>query len=190
MARELLSTPPRLRLAGFLVVVAGSVLAGICATRRWATVGFPRDAHGTLDVPTHGTDIWEGKVVLLLAGVGLVLLIVMRLARSRLLRRSLGVALIVLGLVCAALPLFIAVRPETRLGGEEGLERWVSSIAAELELPEDVVREQVADQARQNLRVELEPALWLTVAGGLLMAVGGALSLAWARTREVSTPPD
>lgn len=190
MSRELLSAarPTRLRLLGFLVLVAGSVLAGIGATREWATIGFVADVEGAVDVSVYGTDVWEGKVVLLIAGVALVMMIVMRMATSGALRRSLGVTLIVVGIVCAALPALAAIRADARFGGGDGLDRMARALSARLEFPEDVIREQLAEQFERDLRVEIGPGLWLSVAGGLLIVGGGALGLAWARTREPAIP--
>ena len=54
------------------------MLAGVGATREWAAIGFVADAEGAADVSVHGTDVWEGKVVLLIAGLALVVMIVMR----------------------------------------------------------------------------------------------------------------
>ena len=45
----------------------------------------------------------------------------------------------------------------------------------------DVVREQLSEQLDQELRVEVSPGVWLTAAGGVLLVVGGALSVAWSR---------
>jgi Tryptophan-associated transmembrane protein (Trp_oprn_chp) len=186
MSSELLSTrqPTRLRLVGFLVLVAGAVLAGIGATRLWATIGFVADTEGAADVSIYGTDIWEGKVVLLIAGMALVAMIVMRLAISGALRRSLGLMLVLLGLVCATLPALAVVRADARFGGGEGLDRMAGVLSARLELPEDVIREQLAEQFQRDLRVQIGPGLWLSLAGGVLIVAGGALGLAWARTRE------
>lgn len=186
MAHEALSTarPTRLRLLGFLVLVGGSVLAGVGATRLWATIGFVADTEGTADVFVYGTDIWEGKVVLLIAGLALVAMIVMRTTTSGALRRTFGAGTIVLGLVCVALPLLAAIRADARFGGTEGLDRMARILSARLELPEDVIREQLAEQFERDLRVEIGPGLWLSVGGGVLIAAGGALGLAWARTRE------
>ena len=190
MSRELGSTarPTRLRLLGFLVLVAGSVLAGIGATRAWAAIGFVADTEGVADVSVYGTDVWEGKVVLLIAGVALVVMIVMRLATSGALRRSLGVALILLGLMCTVLPLLAAIRADARFGGGEGLDRMARVLSARLELPEDVIRGQLAEQFQRDLRVDVGSGLWLSLAGGVLIAGGGALGLAWARTREPAVP--
>ncbi len=191
MSQEILSTarPTRLRLASFLVVVGGAVLAGIGATREWAAIGFVADTQRAADVSVFGTDVWEGKVVLLFAGVALAVLIAMRLASSAGLRRSLGVALILLGLVCGALPTLAAVRADARFGGGEGLDRMATILSARLELPEAVVREQLAEQFQRDLRVDIGPGLWLAAAGGILLVVGGALSLAWARTQQPGVRP-
>lgn len=190
MPRELLSAarPTRLRLLGFLVLVAGSVLAGIGATREWATIGFVADVEGAADVSVYGTDVWEGKVVLLIAGVALVVMIVMRMTTSGALRRSLGVTLIALGIVCAALPALAAIRADARFGGGDGLDRMAQALSARLEFPEDVIREELAEQFERDLRVEIGPGLWLSVAGGLVIVGGGELGLAWARTREPAIP--
>jgi len=190
MSRELLSSarPTRPRLLGFLVLVGGSVLAGVGATRLWATIGFVADTEGAADVAVYGTDVWEGKVVLLIAGLALVAMIVMRVTTSGAFRRTLGVALVLLGLVCVALPLVAAIRADDRFGGVEGLDRMAQILSARLELPEDVIREQLAEQFERDLRVEVGAGLWLSVGGGALIAAGGALGFAWARTREPVVP--
>ena len=190
MSRELLSSarPTRPRLLGFLVLVGGSVLAGVGATRLWATIGFVADTEGAADVAVYGTDVWEGKVVLLIAGLALVAMIVMRVTTSGALRRTLGVALVLLGLVCVALPLVAAIRAHDRFGGVEGLDRMAQILSARLELPEDVIREQLAEQFERDLRVDVGAGLWLSVGGGALIAAGGALGFAWARTREPVVP--
>ena len=41
----------------------------------------------------------------------------------------------------------------------------------------------------EELRVEVSPGLWLTAAGGVLLVVGGALSVAWSG-RGASAPAD
>jgi hypothetical protein len=189
MTREILSTarPTRLRLAGFLCTAAGAVLAGIGATREWAAIGFPDDLEHAVDVSVRGTDVWEGKVVLLGAAAALALLLAMRLSRSDRSRRTLAASLIVVGTVCAILPVLDAARAADRFGGTAGADRMVEVLAAELELPEDVVREQLAEQFDRALRVDVGPGVWLCLAGGLLLVAGGALGLAWARRRRAAS---
>jgi hypothetical protein len=185
MPSEILSTarPSALRVVGFLVVAAGSVAAGVGATRAWAVVGFPADALGTADVPTHGTDVWEGLVVLLGAALALFALLAMRVAGSDRARRVLAISIVGIGIVCVALPVSDAMRAEDRFAGKEGLDRMISSLAEQSDLPEEAVRE-LTRQFESQLRVDVEPGLWLAAAGGLLLVAGGALGLAWTRRRE------
>ena len=191
MPSEILSTvrPTRLRLAGFLCLAWGAVLSGIGATREWAVVGFPGDEQGAVDVSWKGTDAWEGKVVLLCAVVALMALLAIRLTRSHGARRALAILLVVLGLACAILPILDGVRAKDRFGGRNGVDRMTQVLSAELELPEDVVRKQLADQFELQLRVAVGPGLWLSAIGGVLLVAGGALSLLWIRQREAAASP-
>jgi hypothetical protein len=191
MSREVLSTsrPSGLRVAGFFFLAFGATAAGIGATREWAAIGFPADALGAADVSVRGTDVWEGKVVLLSAVVALVALVAMRISRSTATRVALGWLLVAIGVVCVVLPALAAVRAEDRFGGTNGVDRMAEALSAELELPEDVVREQLAEQFDRALRVDVGPGLWLTVLGGALVIVGGVLGLRWARGAEVSAAP-
>jgi hypothetical protein len=188
MTREILSTtrPTEVRLAGFLCLATGAMLAGIGATREWAAVGFPDDLEHAADVPWQGTDVWEGRAVLLAAGVALVALLAMRLSQSGRTRRSLALVVVLLGAACVVLPLLDAARAEDRFGGAAGVDRMAEVLAAELELPEDVVREQLSEQFERALRVDVGPGVWPAAAGGLLLVTGGLLSLAWVRGREAS----
>ncbi len=183
MPAELVSTsrPTTLRLVGFLCVVLGAAAAGIGATREWAAIGFAADLEGAADVSVYGTDVVEGKLILLAAGIALVSTIAMRLARSSRVRKTLGVLLIALGIVCIVLSVWTGVRARDRFGGGEGLDRMALVLSQELRLPEDVVREELAEQFEQDLRVEVQPAIWFCALGGVLMVVGGVLGLAWVR---------
>jgi Tryptophan-associated transmembrane protein (Trp_oprn_chp) len=179
--------PTGLRVAGFVCVALGAVLAGVGATREWVTVGFTADTQHAADLSVHGIDVWEGKVVLFAAAAALLVLLAMRISGSPGTRRGLAVVLIVLGTLCIALPVVDAVRARDRFAGSEGLERFVSSLSVKLGLPEDVVRDQLSAQFDKELRVEVSPGLWITVAGGVLLVAGGALSVAWSG-RGSATP--
>jgi hypothetical protein len=108
-------------------------------------------------------------------------MLAMRISGSRSTRRGLAIALIVLGALCVALPVADAVRAKERFGGVEGVDRLARTLAVQLGLPEEVVRERLADLLGQDLRVEISPGLWITAAGGVLLVAGGMLGLAWAR---------
>ena len=175
--------PAGLRIAGFVCVALGAVLAGVGATREWVAVGFTADTEHAADLSVHGVDVWEGKVVLFAATAALLVLLAMRISGSAGTRRGLAVVLIVLGALCIALPVADAARARDRFGGDEGFERFVASLSVRLGLPKDVIREQLAIQLDRDLRVEVSPGLWLTAAGGVLLVTGGALSVAWSTKR-------
>jgi hypothetical protein len=181
MASGITSTarPTGLRLAGFAIVALGAVVAGVGATREWAAVGFVADTEHAADVTVHGTDVWEGKVVLFATVIALLMMIALRISGAGATRRWLAIALIALGALCVALPVMDAVRAEDRFGGVEGTDLLVRSLSVELGLPEDVVRERLTDLLEQDLRVEIGRALWVTVLGGVLLVAGAIASLVW-----------
>lgn len=187
MSREALSTarPSALRVGGFVCVAVGSVLAGIGATREWVAIGFPADELGAADVSVRGTDVWEGKAILLGAAVALVSILAMRLATSRSTRRALALLILAIGIVSTLLSVLAGLRPEDRFGGRPGEDRYVEWLAAESGLPEDVVRDTFREQFELALRVDVGPGVWVTAVGGLLLIVGGTLSLRWVG-REAS----
>ena len=183
MASEVMSTrrPTALRFAGFACVALGAVIAGVGATREWVTVGFAADTEHELDVPWHGVDVWEGKVVLFSAVAALFVMLAMRVSGSIGMRRGLAICLIVLGALCIALPVLDAITSKVRFGGTDGVDRLAAALAVDLELPEEVVREQLAELLEQDLRVEIQPGLWLTAFGGVFLVAGGILGVAWVR---------
>jgi len=186
MSREILSTarPTKLRLAGFLCLAVGAVAAGYGATADWVIIGFPADVERVVDVVVRGTDVWEGKAVLLGAVAALMAMLAMRLSRSEAVGRSIAVALLILGLAVFALPVADALRAEERFGGGEGVDLLAERLAAQLELPEDVVREQLREEFERALRVEVDQGIWASGAGGILLTAGGALSFVWVRRRS------
>jgi hypothetical protein len=186
MSREILSTarPTKLRLAGFVCLAFGAVAAGYGATADWVIIGFPADLERVADVTVHGTDGWEGKTVLLGAVAALIAMLAMRLSRSEATGRGLAVVLMIVGLAAFALPMLDAVRAEDRFGGGVGIDLLAERLAAQLELPEEVVREQLREEFQRALRVEVERGIWISAAGGILLVTGGALSFAWVGRRS------
>ena len=170
-----------LRLAGTVCVALGAIAAGVGATREWATIGFTADVEHAADVSVHGIDVWEGKVVVFAAVAALLVMLAMRISGTRGTRRGLAIALIVLGALCVALPVADAARAKDRFGGVGGVDRLAKTLSVQLGLPEEVVREHLSDLLAQDLRVEISPGLWITVAGGVLLVAGGVLGLAWVR---------
>jgi hypothetical protein len=179
---EIASTarPKGLRVAGFACVALGAVLAGVGATREWATAGFAGDTEHQLDVPWNGIDGWEGKVVLLAATSALIVMLAMGISGSEGTRRALAIGLMLLGLLCVALPVSDAIRVESRFGGVEGVDKLAESVAIRTGFTEEIARQQLEGLIDRGLRVGVSPGLWLTVAGGALLVAGGGLSLAWS----------
>jgi hypothetical protein len=182
-----MARPTGLRLAGTACVALGAIAAGVGATREWAAIGFTADVEHAADVSVHGIDVWEGRVAIFAAVAALLVLLAMRISGSRSTRRGLAIALIVLGALCVALPVADAVRAKNRFGGVEGVDRLARTLSVQLGLPEEVVREPLAELLDQDLRVEVSPGLWITAAGGVLLVVGGVLGLAWVHFER---PPD
>ena len=182
MTSEIASTarPTGLRVAGFACVALGAVLAGVGATREWATVGFAGDTEHRLDVPWNGIDGWEGKVVLLAATSALVVMLAMGISGSEGTRRALAIGLMLLGLLCIALPVSDAIRAESRFGEVEGVDKLAKSVAFKTGFTEEIASKQLEALIDRGLRVEVSPGLWLTVAGGVLLVAGGGLSLTWS----------
>ena len=191
MSAEIVSTarPSGLRLAGFLAVAIGAVLLGLGVTRDWAAVGLVQDTRHANDVSIVGTDLWEGKAVLFAAVAALVLVLVMRIASSGMTRRAIAVATIVLGVVGTALAVWVATTAENRFAETEGVDRIAAEIARQTGDSEDVVREALLETLRGDLRVEVASGVWLTAAGGVVLAVGGVLGLAWLRERDRAASP-
>jgi hypothetical protein len=192
MGREILSItrPTRLRLAGFLTLTLGGALLGLGALLSWATVGFTRDAQGALDLPTKGIDLWEGGLVLAAGVAVLVGMIAMRLLLERRARQVVAAAIIVLGVAATALAASDALRAETRFGGTGGLDAIAHNISSRLDRPYAQVRPELERQYGADLRVDLEPGIFMVMVGGLVAASGGLLSIAWANRARPAPPED
>lgn len=167
------SRPEPLRLVGFLVTVAGALLAGIGSVLTWLTTGF-----AGLESPVKGTDLWEGSVVLACAVVMLVAVLVTRLAASGGLRRVAAVAVIVAGLVA------LGVAASFWLTGNDEEPQLddasVTAIAEASGLSEDEVRERVSASLEElDAFSEVGPGPAVAALGGLAGALGGVLVLAW-----------
>ncbi|MGE5227548.1 MAG: Trp biosynthesis-associated membrane protein [Planctomycetaceae bacterium] len=175
------SRPSPLRLASFVVVVLGAVLAGVGAVQTWVTVGIAHQSQ--LDSPTKGTDIWQGRVVLACAAVLLVCVIASRLVRDRA-RTVMGGLLVAAGAVCAGVAgAFLATAASTYSAiDDQGL---VDAIAKATGATATQIREKACATLGCTTTVGVGP--WLAVAGGALGLVGGILVLTWAA--RVGTGP-
>jgi len=172
---EIVSTarPSMLRLAGFLTLTAGGLMISLGSLSTWATVP-------PFDAPTRGTDLWEGIVALAIGVAVLVGMVMMRLMSTASARRAVAVAILALGLLAAAIAAADAMRANARFTSPGQRDRIARELAAQLDLPYDQVRSRLATIYERRFHVSLQPGLFMVVAGGLLAASGGALSIAWA----------
>ncbi|HEX9122911.1 MAG TPA: hypothetical protein VF984_06065 [Actinomycetota bacterium] len=186
MGPELTSTAPptRLRLAGFLALTLGGGAVALGSLLDWATVR-------PFQTPTPGIDVWEGKVTFGLGMAVLVGMIVMRVLSTPRPRTSVAAAIIVLGLAATVLGGLDAARAQDRFSSPGQRDRIARELAGQLGLPYAQVRAQIEQQFDRRFSVGLEMGIWLVMAGGVVAAAGGALSVAWARTpRTEPAPPE
>jgi hypothetical protein len=169
--------PTRLRVAGFVLTAAGALLAGIGSTLVWTTAGLRQDTQGVLDLEFRGLDMVEGIVALVVAGATLAGLVALR--RLREMGRVRGaVALLVAGAVLVVLPAWVALRAEDR--AIEEMARVVASTGG-------LTQEEALQLVRTDpdLAVDAETSsVWLSIAGGVLVVIGAAVTLVWARRRD------
>ena len=190
MVREALfvTRPGPLRLVGFACTAVGALLVGLGATMDWATVHVP-GVTGTPIPPFKGIDVWEGKVELLASISILVLVIVSRLLAGRTAGRATAVIILVLSVGGSALAASDLVRADTRFRADDGLERMARSVSAQLGLPFEEVLAQLRRVA-PDLEIRAASGVDVTIAGGVLAALGGILSFAWASRRPEPSPSD
>jgi len=181
MAREIVSTarPSTLRLAGFLALTTGGLMISLGSLMTWATVP-------PFDTPTRGTDLWEGMVTLTIGVAVLVAMVAMRLMATATARRAVAVAILALGLSAAAIAAADAVRATSRFTSPDQRDRIARELAGDLHLPYEQVRSRLEALYEERFHVSVQPGLFVVMAGGLVAAIGGALSVAWAA--RASTP--
>jgi hypothetical protein len=190
MARDALSVsrPGPLRLVGFACTAIGALLVGLGATMDWATVHVSGVTRTPIP-PFKGIDVWEGKVELLASISILVLVIVSRLLAGRTAGRATAVIILVVSVGASALAASDLVRADTRFRADDGLERMARSVSAQLGLPFEEVLAQLKRVA-PDLEIRAASGVDVTIAGGVLAALGGILSFAWASRRPEPSPSD
>ncbi len=169
--------PTRLRLAGFALTALGALLAGIGSVLVWTTAWLRQDTQGVLDLEFRGIDLVEGIVSLVIAGATLGVLMALRRLHGNSRVRGV-VALLVAGAVLVALPVWVALRAEGR--ALEEIARVVSSTGG---LTEEEAIQLVRTDPDLAVRSETSGVV-LSIAGGVLVVIGAAVNLAWARRRE------
>lgn len=173
--------PSPLRLWGFLLTVIGGALIAFGSVGTWAAVSLGGSTVGA--VPTRGTDVWQGKLTLLLGATIVVGILALRFVLPE--RRPIVAAAI---LVIAALALgigtwcVVAVDSVIR---DMGVTHLVNVLVDAGGMPVDRARALVArGLTRFGIDVEPQIGLWLVVAGGALAVAGGIVDIAWVRRKR------
>jgi hypothetical protein len=175
------SKPSSLRLAGFLCLAIGGLVLGVGSLMTWAVVGVV-GSHA-LDSTIKGTDIWDGQVTLAIAVVALVGVLAVRLVRSGSVRRLIAVAIAIGGLFATGLAIGDAIRIRSRFTGDlTALEKIAKALADTTRRPVVEILTQLEQRLSQLVTVTRGRGLWLVIAGGILTAAGGALTVAWANS--------
>lgn len=178
--------PTALRLAGFLATALGGLLVGLGSVMTWATVALGTST--TLaPLETKGIDVAEGRIALAAGALMLIAIPAMRLS-GRTARRAWASLVVVAALAAGGLALSAAARADGRLG-LGAAEDEARRISEETGLPYDALLAKL----QEVTAVEVQPAIYLVVAGGVVGALGGALGLVWAGRKgeiEALRPPD
>lgn len=171
-----------LRVVSFSLTAAGALIAGVGATTTWTTIGFRGDVQGRLDSDIVGTDMIEGVVVLALSAATLVALLVGRRAEEPV-RRVAAIAIVVFGIAIVLLPTWVALRAEDR-AIDEAARVVADTTGMSVEEAANLI------QANPDLAIEVSSGgVFIPIAGGVLVALGGALSVLSVRRSERAPVP-
>jgi hypothetical protein len=192
MRAELRSTsrPTSLRLAGFLAIAVGALVAGVGALLPWATVGFAADVAHAADVSIRGVDVWEGVVALSAAVIAPVLLIALRASRSLFARRAMAGVIISAAAAAAIAAAVDMATARARFGGTDVRADVVRAVAERLGQPVNVVRALLERNLADGLRVDVEVGLPLSLVGGVVLIAAGVLAARWIGSQSSSVRND
>ena len=180
------SRPSSLRLAGFALTAVGALLLGIGSRLVWVTVGLG-SVSGS-QTAYLGTDLGAGKIALGGAAAVLVLVLIARMTSRW--RRWVSVAIIAVGSLVAALAgWFIVAAPDHYSPVDD--ERLVSALSGILRKSPDEIRAGLASVIdKLGGYTHVGPGPWVVIVGGVLVAVGGILTLRWTNRLRASASAD
>lgn len=166
-----------LRAAGFFLTVLGVLLVGFGVVGPWVQLGLDGTVAEAVTPTYVGADLLEGKLALAFAVAALVGVLMARMGMANSRR---GAALVVLAAGLATL----AVSGSASLTAPDRLER--QSLDQLRETGGDGAGDLVAVIARA-IEPRLGSGIWLSLAGGLSIAVGGTVTQVWARRTTPQT---
>lgn len=173
------SRPSTLRLAAFALTAIGALVIGVGSILTWVTVGFSQEQLAALASATKGTDITDGKVTLGCAVVTLILIIASRVVSDTVRAVLAGIVVVAGGAAVTVALLFISTAP-TRYTPIDS-ETLVSKIATLIsKSPDDVRAALAAVSDKLGPYTDIGAGPWIVVTGGLMVMVGGVLTVRWA----------
>jgi hypothetical protein len=179
------SRPSSLRLAGFALTAGGALLMGIGSLLTWVTVGIADQL--AVQTVTPGTDLSGGLITLICAVVVLVLVVMSRFVTGAM-RRFISMVVIAVGAVAAAVAGYFIWAAPTHYSPVDD-DRLVTALANATGRSIDEVRAALA-QVVDTLGgyAHVGPGPWIVLIGGVLVVVGGVLTLQWSARLRSATP--
>lgn len=162
-----MSRPTSLRVGAFLFSVLGALLMGVGAVANWVTVGIPIE---TTHTSLRGVDLTDGRILLFLSLFVLVVVVASRVVRSRPVRQLLAALELAAGLAAVAIAATFLV---------DGRDH--QAVIQALGVPKEM-------WAQFGAFRDLGPGPYIALVGGLSCALGGLLTLRWARRLSGNGP--
>jgi Tryptophan-associated transmembrane protein (Trp_oprn_chp) len=171
------SRPSNLRLAAFALTAFGALVIGVGSILTWVTVGFAN--LGAISSASRGTDLRDGKITLACAVVTLILVLASRLV-SDTARAVIAGIVVVAGALAAGLAGWFIRSAPTNYPPIDS-EAIVANLAAQYGKAPDEIRATLASQVGQlGGYTHVGAGPWVTLIGGLMVVVGGVLTVRWA----------
>jgi hypothetical protein len=173
------SRPSDLRLIAFVLTAVGALAIGVGSVLTWVSAGFTQPQLAQLTSVTKGIDTNEGKVALGCAVAALILVIASRVV-SDAARAVLAGVLVVVGALAAVAGAMFISSASTNYSPIDS-ESIINRLAAELGHSPDEVRAALATVSSQlGPYTNVGAGPWIVIAGGIMVAVGGVLTVRWA----------
>lgn len=173
------SRPSSLRLIAFVLTAVGALAIGVGSVLTWVSAGFTQPELAQLTSVTKGLDTNEGKVALGCAVVALVLMLASRVVSDTARAVLAGVLVVVGALAAVVAALFISSASSNYSPIDS--ESIITRLAAQLGHSPDEVRAALAVVANQlGPYTNVGTGPWVVIAGGIMVAVGGVLTVRWA----------
>ena len=180
---------------GPVIAIVGGIITALAAFLAWATVslsGTVDVAGQQLPVPNISESIsgiysTDGKITVV-AGILGVILGLVAMSRSGSARKGIGIVLILAGLVAGGLGIYDTVQA-TNLA-ENAADEIRSGVSGSLGVVPPEQQAQVDDLINQmidKLDISVGIGLYLTIAGGALLMIGGIMTIARAGASDSSS---